>query len=1196
MVKEKATPPPPPSGPDPGPSELTPLIVGIGASAGGLEAFTRFFAHMPADNGMVILVVQHLSPNHSSMLVEILGRNTPIPVLEAADGEKMEPNHVYVIPPDATLTVGDGVLHVTKPAPPRQYRWPIDTLFTSLAREYGDHVVCLVLSGSGSDGARGLRAVKEHGGLTLAQAGFDHVAMLGMPSSAAATGLVDQVLPVEEMPARLLAHYRNLRSSRELQDADGTRDDVAANLQAVCRLLQAETGHDFSRYKEKTLIRRIQRRMQVVQAASMSDYIAYLRREPGEFDLLFNELLINVTEFFRDPDAFEALAERAIPALLAGKNAADTLRIWVPGCATGEEAYSLAFLLKEAAERSKQQPKIIIFATDIDVHAIDTARTGRYRVPLSGISPERRERWFRRDGGEHCVVKAIREMCVFSPHSVIKDPPFSKLDLISCRNLLIYLNTDTQQHLMQVFHYALRPGGFLFLGSSESVSRSVRLFTPLDKKHRLYVRRDDAQPVFPLPFQRPGEAAMPQLSPRAATEGRGAGEDTIDRSARRAVEKYSPAYVVIDARHDVVRVGGGAGKYLGLAPGAASLNLFTLLHRELRNTVRQAVNRAFAGGQPALVERVMGGGDRQVAQLRIAVEPLPGFRVPGSGDPQFCVVAFIELESARAPASTGDATNAEGAGRMQALEYELEATRTQLQSATDLQEATTEELKSANEEYQSVNEELQSSNEELETSKEEMQSINEELQTVNTELISKNEALAQLNSDLRNLLESTQIATLFLDEHLHIRGYTPAMTEVFHLRQGDRGRPITEISPRIDYPGLRDDVKQVLRDLGVIERVLGKDDHGPVFLLRMRPYRTVDNVINGVVLTFVDVTKSQELNREHARLAAIVNASKDAILGVSLQDRIMDWNPAAERLFGLGASEAIGKSLGILLPPDASEEASAFFASAEREHRLGEFQMTWVRPDGASVPLEMSWAPVYDDGGGLIAGEIFARDMRERAKAEHGANLMMRELDHRVKNTLATVQAIAQQTLRSAAGLEEFGSAFVARLMSLSKTHGLLAREGWNGADLLELVRSELQPYQHDDQAGTQIRGESVLLPSKAALALSMALHELATNAVKYGALSVPGGKVEVQWETDLHDGEHSLQLRWIERDGPPVAEPTHVGFGHRLITDGLAYELDGTVALSYAATGVVCTIDVPCLQLPDHKDGLAKRRDDHER
>lgn len=1162
------------------------LIVGIGASAGGLEAFKNFFAHMPVDSDMAFVLVQHLAPHHTSLLAELLGRCTAMPVREAEDGDQILARHVYVIPPDATLSVAEGFLRVIKPAPPRQQRWPIDTLFASLAEQHGARAVCVVLAGSGSDGARGLRAVKEHGGLTLAQAEFDHMAMTGMPASAAATGLVDQVMPVEEMPARLIAYQQHLRDARNEQREDGTRGDVAENLQTLCNLLRAETGHDFSQYKEKTLIRRIQRRMQVAQTATVPEYVEYLRKNPEEYQLLFHELLIGVTEFFRDPAAFEALRRDALPLLLANKNASDFLRVWVAGCATGEEAYSIAIALREAMPHTHAAPKVIIFATDIDDRAIEIARAGRYRGAPEGISEERRARWFIQEGDDFIVAKTVREMCVFSSHSVVKDPPFSKLDLISCRNLLIYMNTEAQQKLIRVFHYALRPGGFLLLGTSESESRNAKLFTAVDKKQRLYARRNDSS-AGPrsvrgvLPDERVSIA-----SARHSPEARFANEDAIDRAARRALEKHSPAYVVIDAHREILRFAGDAGKFLGPSSGAASLNLLALLHRGLRNPVRQVVSQVFASGKAAAVDLVINVRDGHRQPLRVVAEPLP------DAGAQLCVVAFVALKGA--PTDAGAISGA-GSAHVQALEHELESTRELLRDALEQQEAVAEELKSANEEYQSVNEELQSSNEELETSKEEMQSINEELHTVNAELAAKNEALAHLNSDLRNLLVSTRIATIFLDEHLHIRGYTTAMTDLFHLREGDRGRPLTEISPNIEYPDLVNDAKDVLHHLGVIERVLKKGDDDPIYLLRMRPYRTADNVIDGVVLTFVDITESQKLNQEYARLAAIVNASKDAIMGISLPDRITSWNPSAERLFGLHADEVLGQPLTKLLPIEPSLDAQEFFGSPKRENRLSEFQMLWTRPDGVRVPLEMNWAPVYDGEHELIGGEICARDMSERARSERGTALIMRELDHRVKNTLATVQAIAQQTLAHSSDLHDFAQGFMARLMALSKTHNLLAHAAWSGADLREIVLADLAPYQREGNARVEIRGEPVQLLSKTALALGMVLHELATNAVKYGALSTRAGVVALHWEKDIKRGQPWLHLRWTERGGPPVKKPGRTGFGHRLISEGLAFELDGRVDLQFPHTGVVCTIDIPCPSPSDESVQKNKREKQRE-
>src|SRR6185312_536071 len=693
----------------------------------------------------------------------------------------------------------------------------------------------------------------------------------------------------------------------------------------------------------------------------------HLREHPNEHELLFREFLIGVTEFFRDPVAFEALRTIAIPSLLADKTSEDVLRIWVPGCATGEEAYSIAILLREAMG-SQRGLKVKIFATDIDDQAIGRARAGRYRAPLNGISPERLERWFSKDRDDWCVAKQIREMCIFSPHSVIKDPPFSRMDMVSCRNLLIYLDNDLQERLVQSFHYALRPGGFLLLGPSERLARNARLFTELDKKQRLYVRRDDAHTrprnfvsMQPRPFNSADHA-----TPRHV-------EDTIDQQARQALEPWSPAYVVINSSHDVLRFGGDTGRYLAPSTGAASLNL-----------------------------------------LRLIAEPL----AEDSGKVEMCVIAFHELELAPRPTETAtDGKPGSRLTRVHTLEDELRETRVQLHAAIDLHETASEELKSANEEYQSVNEELQSANEELETSTEEMQSINEELQIVNAELNSKNEALNRLNNDIRNLLDSTHIATIFLDRELYIRSYTPMMTELFHLRDGDKGRPITEISPRINYPELKSDVAQVLHDMTVTERTLRGDGDAPTFLLRMRPYMTFDHVVDGVVLTFVDITESQQLNNEHARLAAIVNSSRDAIFGFSLDERITSWNASAERIFGLSAEQVVGQPLNMLLPPEPSEETRKFFVSHERPTRLAEFDMTWVRPDGESVPLAISYSPVCDHDGAMFAGKLIARDVTERVRAARHTEMMMAELNHRVKNTLATVQAIAHQTIANAADL-----------------------------------------------------------------------------------------------------------------------------------------------------------------------------------
>ncbi|QGW63763.1 PAS domain S-box protein [Lysobacter soli] len=1271
-----------------------PLIVGIGASAGGLEAYKAFFENLESADGMAFVLVSHLSPDHASMLPELVARYTSLVVMEAADGMDVEAGHVYIIPPDATLTISGGVLQLSKPAPPRQYRFPIDTFFASLAEDQGDNAVCIILSGAGSDGARGLGAIKERGGLTLAQAAIDHIAIAGMPASAAATGLVDNIVPVEQMPARLKAYRAHLSTARTQKGPDGMRQDLSNHLQTICTLLRAEVGHDFSQYKEKTLIRRIQRRMQVVQIDGVAGYIDYLKQTPRELDNLFRELLIGVTEFFRDPEAFEALQTLAIPSLLEGRSAADTLRVWTPACATGEEAYSIAISLAEAIAARRGGPKVQIFATDIDDRAINAARAGRFRAPLPGVSAERLERWFIQDGEHYVVVKPIREMVVFSPHSAIKDPPFSRLDLISCRNLLIYMNSELQEHLIRTFHYALRPGGVLMLGPSESLGRNTALFSVLDKKHRLYSRRADGRAS--LPMTTPKRLAGIDTVARVPTVRGGGIEDAIDRNARRVLDKHSPAYVVIDANHDVLRFSGDTGRYLGPSSGAASLNLFALLNKGLRGPARTAVQQALIRHNTVVQEGQLTGPHGERIPVRLIAEPIheqddgnAERRAPSS----LCILVFKELTpvAAVAESTTPNGRRARGeSARIRELDLELATTREQLHTAID--------------ELETANEEMKSANEELETSKEEMQSINEELQTVNVELNSKNEALARLNSDLQNLLESTQIATLFLDSALHVSGFTPAISDLFHLREGDHGRPITEITARIPYPQLKQDVKQVLRTLAMVERVLhgGVDD--AVYLLRMRPYRTTDNVIDGVVLTFIDITERQQHEYERARLAAIVESSQDAIIGHSLEGIITSWNAGAESMFGYPPARAIGKPLSVLLPPDSKKDLNTLLEASSRQIKAEELLMTWIREDGTPVPLSLRCSPVLDPAGAVVGGSTIARDITDRKRAAwmldeterrlaaiieqttvgvaqtdldgklemvnprygeilgrsadelighrlheyiHPADaaefeaqfhdlvaegkpfqteqryvrpdaklawinhhvtlihdeggqpshavafaldvtqrrlaaqqreLLVSELNHRVKNTLATVHSIALQTLRHTPDMGKFRDAFVSRLRSLSTAHDLLAKEGWRGVSLADLARAELAPYHagDTDTAHVQIVGDDLHLDAKTGLALSLALHELATNAGKYGAFTREGGQVRLEWATFERDSQRWLRMVWTESGGPPVKAPASRGFGSRLITEGVGYELGGDVSLEFPESGVVCTMTVP--------------------
>jgi two-component system CheB/CheR fusion protein len=1157
------------------------LTVGIGASAGGLDAYRTFFANMPADSGMAFVLIQHLAPDHKSMLAELVARSTAMPVIEAADKMLVEPNRVFVIPPDATMTIAGGRLKIVKPAPPRELRRPIDSFLQSLAEDRGEDAVGIILSGTGSDGARGLVSIKEHGGLTLAQAEFDHEALPGMPRSAAATGQVDDVLAVEAMPERLIAYQTHLRSVASAKGGDGARTDTASHLSTIMNALRTRVGHDFGAYKEKTLVRRIQRRMQVLQIADPADYIQFYREHPEELELLFRELLIGVTEFFRDPAAFDALDETVLKPLVAARGADQDIRIWVPGCAAGQEAYSIAILLREAMDPRRQRPRVQIFGTDIDDRAIAEARIGRYRLPPAGLSPERIERWFTCEGKDCSVVPEIREMCVFSAHSLIKDPPFSRLDLISCRNLLIYLDPSLQERVMRTFHYALKPGGKLFLGSSESVTRATRLFEAEDKKHRIFARREVEQAALP---DLTGGRRTPIVTPPQPRPGPSG--DRVDKGARRAMEKHYPPHIVLDRDNQIVRFSGGSmGRYLEPSPGAPSFDLFSILRKPLRAAVRSALQEAKSSSASVIHDNILFRGEGGPRLVTLIAEPLSEHE----GAPGCIVLAFQD----GGPAGDGKAAPAgENASEtLKALEQELLTTRSQLQSTIDELESANEEMKSSNEEYQSVNEELQSSNEELETSKEEMQSINEELQTINAEMVSKNRQLTRLNSDIANLLESTEIATMFLDEHLRLKSFTRGVTDIFRVRETDIGRPITEIVSALDYSDLQRDVKKVLRTLGIVEREVALNDMSMTFTLRIRPYRTVDNVISGVVMTFVDITARRAaddaLRESEVRYRSLFDAIDEGFCtlekvetrpGEPSDFRYLAANPAFAAQAGV--SDVVGKTIREAFPGEAQE----WFDIYDSVLRTGE-ATRFARPLATQDRfLELFAFPLPDSTGRRLA--VIFSDVSKRHQSEETQSLLLKELDHRVKNLFAVIGGVVTLSARSAPTIKELVKTIQGRIGALASAHVLIRAE--NPGDtrkrkstLGQLVRTILAPYAQFDDSGdgsrAKIEGPEVAIGGGAVTSLALLLHELATNAAKYGALSVPGGQIRVSWK--LNAGQ--LHLIWKENGGPAIdGEPPREGFGSMLARRSVAGQLGGQLSFDWNKKGVVVHLTVPEEQL----------------
>ncbi|MET0617743.1 MAG: CheR family methyltransferase [Luteibacter sp.] len=844
------------------------LVVGLGASAGGIEALEGFFRGVTDDLEAAFLIATHLSPDRHSLLHEVIAHFSTRPVSIAAHDAIVEAGHVYVLPEAATLSVAEGRLVLNVDGEQRRDRKPVDVLLASLAVEYGERAAGIVLSGGDGDGTLGLKAIKERGGITMAQVadGFGP-RHRSMPDTAIASGFADFALPADAMGARLLELARALRGgdaarARDAAD-DGSDAAQAAALHEIYALLRGQIGHDFSGYKPKTFMRRVERRMQVTETRSIISYADLLRSDAQEVNALFRDLLINVTNFFRDDDAFQALAQTVIPRIFADKGNDGVVRLWVPGCATGEEVYSLGILMREHIGTLPHPPRVQIFATDIDDRALAVARAARYPSALmDGVSAERKARFFHQDGDAWVVAKEVRDLCIFSPHSVIRDPPFSRIDLVSCRNLLIYFGADVQSQVIPVFHYALRPGGFLFLGAAENVSQFDELFEPVEKRHRIFRRRSDGVPNLRLPavLAHGHIAQVAGVAPRRAALAGMALRQAVDQQV---LERFAPAHVVVNRDGDVVYYSARTGKYLEPPAGAPTRQLMTMARKDLRLDLRTLFRECVESGQPTARDNVtVELEDGRIQVLSVSAEPLQG---NASEDPLYLIL-FTD-QAATLSREEAHERLGEGGAKAAHMERELRETRDRLQSIIEEYETALEELKSSNEELVSVNEEMQSTNEELEASKEELQSVNEELHTVNAELHGKIDALDRANHDLVNLFDSTNVATVFLDRDLVIRSYTPAVTTVFNIRGSDRGRPITDLSTQLVIPTLTEDIAKVFKYHEPIERRASSEDGRGHYLLRVAPYQGGDARVEGVVVTILDITT---LTRSEARQRMLI--------------------------------------------------------------------------------------------------------------------------------------------------------------------------------------------------------------------------------------------------------------------------------------------------------------------------------------
>jgi len=879
-------------------------IVGIGASAGGLEALEQFLSHIPAKSGMAYIVIQHLDPTQKGFLTELLQRITKMDVHLAEDRMPVVPNSVYVIPPNKSMSILKRRLLLFDPIETRGLRLPIDFFFRSLAEDCKEAGIGVILSGMGSDGSTGLKAIKENNGIVMVQepstAKFD-----SMPRNAIDAALPDIVAPAHELHERLIGFLKytpNVEADQEFEIKDRTA------LEKILILLRLHTGNDFLMYKKNTLYRRIERRMNIHKIDKIATYVHFLQENPKEIDILFKELLIGVTSFFRDQQVWKSMAETIIPQLITHQKNNAVLRAWVAGCSTGEEAYSLAIVFKEVLEKIRPADGISlqIFASDLDNDAIEAARKGFFPANISAdISAERLKRYFIKTEDGYRINTEIREMIVFAQHNLITHPPFTKMDIVTCRNLLIYLEPELQKKLLRIFYYSLSPGGTLLLGSSETLGSQGHLFKVLDLKQKFFTRSINAVNSdyfdFPSSFARTKPSLIPDEMPEKSIVNIQSLADQL------LLQQFSPAGVLVNDNGDILYISGRTGKYLEPAVGKANLNIFAMLREGLRNKFPLAFRKALMQKEAVELNNLKVGtnGTTQTVNVKIKWidKPLP---LRGT-----VMIIFTDVPAAECAPSGGKAKSSLNTINKTALENEVKHLQEEIQNVVEEMQTSQEELKSTNEELQSANEELQSTNEELTTSKEEMQSLNEELQTVNAELQSKVDDYSRVNNDMKNLLNSTDIATLFLDKELNIRRFTNQATKIFKLIKSDIGRPFTDQASDLIYPGLTEDAMEVLRTLVYVEKQIPTND-GRWFSIRIMPYRTFDDRIDGLVITFINVSDfklvERRLTNAEKMLRTLFTSSPDILIQLSSEGKIMDFNPSAEMFFNKKREDVLNRS------------------------------------------------------------------------------------------------------------------------------------------------------------------------------------------------------------------------------------------------------------------------------------------------
>ncbi|MGR3494299.1 chemotaxis protein CheB [Citreimonas sp.] len=1137
-----------------------PPVIGIGASAGGLEALQEVLSSLPDEHNFAIAIVQHLDPDHDSLLAELLSKRTKTPVVTVTEPMQIEGGHAYLIAPGQSLLVeGDKLV----PGPfemPRGRRRPIDDFFDSLAKQQGTNAVGIILSGTGSDGTAGITAIKERGGFVFVQEPGD-AKYDGMPRAAIDSGVSDLVLPAREMVSALQDCFETLPS---VESTVMSNDEFLAR---VTKHVRYRTGHDFSGYKTGTLHRRLAVRMSVLGISDPGAYVKRIVESPDEARRLVRDILINVTSFFRDRQVFDAIGRTHLPKLLQGRGHKEEFRIWVPGCSTGQEVYTLGILALEALERMEVAPQISIFGSDIDEDALRIARQGRYPNAIADEVPEDLLlKYFRSRQGGYEVSSKLRDVVRFSNQSLMRDPPFARIDMISCRNLLIYFDAPLQQQAHKIFQYALRENGLLVLGSSESLPRGEDMFTEVDRTNRVFLRKPGPSVKLDLPSPARGRADMPR-----GTDLHVATDLLSQPFAETILRDFAPPFLHLSPAGELLYASENAVRYLQMKPGMPELMITRIARPEIEPLLRRVMS--MRAGNEGVTRAFEGEIDGEPMRLEITRRVLPN-------DQQIIVLRdHLDRAGPADPvASDGDGPSS---AYVRELELELDDARQTIRTTVEELETSNEELKSSNEEMMSMNEELQSSN--------------EELSTTNDELNSKILEIRKINADLAGFIDSAQIATVFLDTDLRIRRFTPKARGIFPFNEADIGRPFSDFGGIVDVDQLRQMCAQVIETGEVIEEGLDTDDGAISFRVRIVPYRADGTDSNGVVFTMVDVTElrdlalsaersAEEAQRSAVEIESLYHVTPQAMALLDRDLRYLRINRVLARINGAPAEAHIGKRLADIVPALAEQVVAAAQSVLDTGEPIEGMRVQgYTAGDEEERVWDTDWYPVRFGGNAVEAVGLNVRDVTDQVRTAQELRRVMHELQHRVKNMLANVLALVNRTQRAATADAGLMEDLAKRIKALAGTHNLLTRSNWVSAPLRAILEPELTAIYGEERV--TLRGPEINLNSRAVLSFGMAVHELATNAAKYGAFSNQNGSVSLTWMRQ-DDGEHDEYVfTWRERGGPKVQPPDDGGFGSSLIRSTIEGSLEGNVTWTWNPDGLECVMKVPVNAVIENKN-----------